>query len=167
MIRIALNGALGRMGNILAELIAEESDLTLAAAIDRSDQPVPGMPYFEGIQVTDSMEAALADADVLVDFSSPEGAVRAVQASMKVGRPMVSGTTGLGESERAVFEQATLQRKVGYYTGSDICPNRRRGRWDTCILRDEFRLTFGRVRTPRFRQSFVHGRSPTTDRCSS
>lgn len=72
MIRVGVHGAGGRMGRMVIAEIEASSDLTLAFASD-VERP------------------AALDADVIVDFSSPEG-FSALLAKSRV--PVVSGTTG-------------------------------------------------------------------------
>lgn len=73
MIRVGVHGAGGRMGRIVLAEIEAADDLVLAFACD-----------------VDRPEAL--DADVIVDFSSPEG-FAALLAKSRV--PVVSGTTGI------------------------------------------------------------------------
>lgn len=73
MIRVGVHGAGGRMGRIVVAEIEAAADLALAFACD--------------LERPESL-----DADVIVDFSSPEG-LAALLARSRV--PVVSGTTGL------------------------------------------------------------------------
>jgi 4-hydroxy-tetrahydrodipicolinate reductase len=77
MIRVGVHGASGRMGRMVLEQVKDASDLALAWACGR-DLP------------------ADLDADVIVDFSTPDGLRRLVQ---RARAPVVSGTTGLPTPE--------------------------------------------------------------------
>lgn len=50
--------------------------------------------------------AVVADSDVVVDFSSPEGFSRALSAAVDNQRPFVSGTTGLGREHVDALDDA-------------------------------------------------------------
>ena len=81
--RIALSGADGRMGSLLAHLISEDPDLQLAGGIDRD--------------TLDGIPEVLRAADVVIDFSAPELLRRLLEEHRHalVGRALVVGTTGL------------------------------------------------------------------------
>ena len=110
MIRTGVNGACGRMGGRLVALIHEDPELTLAAAIEHEQHPAMGRDVGEchqlgslGMCVT---PALVADADVLVDFSSPEASVARARECAERGVAMVVGTTGHDEAQKAEIEEA-------------------------------------------------------------
>ena len=83
--KIAIAGASGRMGQMLIEATLGQPDLALAAALDRTDSPVLGRDCGEamgkttGVRVSGEL-AALAGADVLIDFTRPEATLRHLDA---------------------------------------------------------------------------------------
>ncbi|MDD4901171.1 MAG: 4-hydroxy-tetrahydrodipicolinate reductase [Patescibacteria group bacterium] len=64
-------------------------------------------PGYQGIEVVgrvdlgDSLEKVLDQADVVVDFSSPAGTMDALEQCVGAGKAMVIGTTGHSEAEQA------------------------------------------------------------------
>jgi 4-hydroxy-tetrahydrodipicolinate reductase len=77
--RVMVFGARGRMGQALQKAIAESSSCTLVAAVGRGDQvPTPGV-------------------DLVIDFSSDEGAKSALAASERLSVPLLMGTTALSQ----------------------------------------------------------------------
>ena len=99
-VRLAVSGALGRMGAAVAAVAGETLGVELAARFDRS----PG----EGLV---SRDAALAAVEVVVDFSAPEASVAladaAAAAAAAQGRPaLVIGTTGLSPAQDAAVARA-------------------------------------------------------------
>jgi 4-hydroxy-tetrahydrodipicolinate reductase len=76
--RIAIAGAGGRMGQALIEAILAAADLSLSAAFDIDASPALGRDAGErfgratGVVVGSDVDAALHDADVLIDFTRPE-----------------------------------------------------------------------------------------------
>jgi len=115
-LRVAVSGAAGRMGRRLVALIVAEPDTELVCACDRPDHPDLGRDVGElagagptGIHLTDGIGN---DPQVVIDFSTPEGAARAVRAARESGLPIVIGTTGLGAHEKAEIEAASGQIPV-------------------------------------------------------
>ncbi len=110
MLRIAVNGACGRMGGRLVALIAEEDDMTLAAAIDSPQHPAQGKDIGETHQLGPmgvAVKAALeTDADVLIDFSSPEASVARAKECAARGVAMVIGTTGHSDDQLQAIRAA-------------------------------------------------------------
>ena len=113
MIRVCLAGARGRMGQMLAGMIAEAADLSLASALERADHPELGQPVGE-VALTDDAPAALASADVLLDFSLPAAVAAHVEAAARSGLAVVTGTTGLTEAQRAALDRAGERVAVVY-----------------------------------------------------
>lgn len=114
--RIAIAGASGRMGRELIEAIVQESDLQLSVALDQAGGVSCGQDATaflggsSGVSITDDLEA-LAGADVLIDFTRPEGTMRHLEACLRHGVKMVIGTTGFDESQRQQIEAAAA--KIG------------------------------------------------------
>lgn len=114
--RIAIAGASGRMGRELIEAIVQESDVRLAVALDQVGSTSCGqdatafLGRSSGVSITDDIEA-LADADVLIDFTRPDGTMRHLEACLRHGVKMVIGTTGFDESQRQQIRDASA--KIG------------------------------------------------------
>ena len=104
MIRIAVNGAAGRMGRRLVALASEEPDLEVVAALECDGHTHLGRDAGElaGCGRLDLPLSAEWDAaaDVLIDFSSPAGMVARLDAAAAKGAALVIGTTGCTEEER-------------------------------------------------------------------
>ncbi len=115
--RIAIAGASGRMGHMLIEAVLAAPDVSLAAALDVSASPAIGtdagafLGRVAGCAVRSDMEAALKDADVLIDFTRPEGTLHHLAICARLGVKMVIGTTGFDAAgKRAIAEAA---QKIG------------------------------------------------------
>lgn len=118
-IRIAIAGASGRMGKTLIEAILNHPDCELAGAFDQASSTSIGrdagdfMGISSGITVTDNVEAALSQADVLIDFTRPEGTLQHLALCEKHHVKAVIGTTGfepkqLDELKKASDKVATV-----------------------------------------------------------
>ncbi len=97
--KIAVTGAGGRMGRTLIEAIEADGALTLAAALEVAGNPAVGTEL-EKIRVTSDIDAAVAAADVLIDFTRPAGTMKHLEACLKHSKLLVIGTTGLSDAER-------------------------------------------------------------------
>jgi 4-hydroxy-tetrahydrodipicolinate reductase len=99
MIKVAVCGALGRMGTTVGRLANEAPDMELVGGID-----LRGGSFF-GVDVTESplIDSLLASAkpDVLIDFTAPAASVAHVRAAAKRGTAVVVGTTGFSPEQRA------------------------------------------------------------------
>lgn len=112
MSRIAITGATGRMGRTLVQLVHAADDLTLAGATDRSDSPLLGQDIGHlcglgetGILLLDSLEA-LADIDIVIDFTLPAATETHLRICRDKGFGLVIGTTGLSEAQKAAVTEA-------------------------------------------------------------
>lgn len=94
-----IQGIYGRMGHALVEKIAAREDCRIVAGVDFRPGTVGEIP------VVSSWEDA-PKADVIIDFSSPDGAVAAVQYGAAHGIPCVICSTGLAAEQEAALEQA-------------------------------------------------------------
>ncbi len=104
--RVAIAGCTGRMGRVLLECVKQADDLELHAAIEHAASEHLGKDAAEfggthGVAVRSDVEKALGGADVLIDFTRPEGTLRHLEVCHKLGVNMVIGTTGLSAQQKA------------------------------------------------------------------
>ena len=116
MIKVVINGVLGRMGGIVAGEIVAADDLTLAGAVEVAGHEGIGSTVC-GVEVTDELTSALAGADVAVDFTLPESASAFFEACSAAGVPAITGTTGLSH------QQITRAREISGSIPVLISPN--------------------------------------------
>ncbi|HVY96040.1 MAG TPA: 4-hydroxy-tetrahydrodipicolinate reductase [Solirubrobacterales bacterium] len=94
MIRVAVAGAAGKMGQAVCEAVEGAPDAELVAKAD------PAL----GVELAD----VLGDAEVVVDFTVPDTALDNVRACLDAGVHAVVGTTGFDlEAARAAAEAAS------------------------------------------------------------
>ena len=105
--KIAIAGSSGRMGRMLIEAVLASGDLRLHGALDIASSPALGqdagafLGRTTGVAVTADLDAALAGADVLIDFTRPEGTMVHLEACARLGVKAVIGTTGFTEAQKA------------------------------------------------------------------
>jgi len=105
MIRVCVSGARGRMGRMLIDLVQAASDLTLASALERQGHPELGLELGSA-HLTDDAGAAIEAADVLLDFALPEAVIEHLEPAVLHAKPVVTGTTGLGDDQQAAIDIA-------------------------------------------------------------
>lgn len=114
--RIAVAGASGRMGRMLIEAIRNSGDCVLAGALDMASSPAIGsdatafLGHASGVPITADLQAGLQNADVLIDFTRPEGTLVHLQVCAERGVKAVVGTTGFSDAQKA--EIAALAKKT-------------------------------------------------------
>jgi 4-hydroxy-tetrahydrodipicolinate reductase len=110
--RISIAGASGRMGRMLMEAIHAADDCTLAGALDIASSPFIGsdatafMGRDSGIPITSDLYRGLRGADVLIDFTRPEGTLAHLAVCRELGVNAVIGTTGFTDDQKAAIEAA-------------------------------------------------------------
>jgi 4-hydroxy-tetrahydrodipicolinate reductase len=126
-VRLAINGASGRMGSGLLQLLEGDKRFSLVHAV-----VAPGSPY-DGLSVFSSIPNALEYAsdwsrapalDVVIDFSGPAALDAALEHCLARGVALVSGTTGadtaLVERLNAAGKRIALLRAANFSLGATV-----------------------------------------------
>lgn len=112
LVRVAINGADGRMGRALIESIQNNPKTVLSGALEYAESPSLGkdagssIGIQTGVVIRDDIDAVLRDSDVLIDFTRPTGCLNAVHHCVQKGVKMVVGTTGFDEVGKQTLFQA-------------------------------------------------------------
>jgi len=132
--KIAVTGALGRMGTQIIKKINETEDLEVVLAIEIEGCSKKGMDIGEvigidkmGINLTtsDELEDSLIkdNPDVLIDFTTSNAALKNIRIASKIGVNLVIGTTGFSNKQREEIESYITNNKVA----AVISPNMSKG----------------------------------------
>ena len=106
-LRIAIAGATGRMGQMLIEAVRADDMLRLSGALDRADSPAIGQDaaafagQHTGVAITADLRQGLQGAQVLIDFTRPEGTLAHLAVCRELGVHAVIGTTGFSDAQKA------------------------------------------------------------------
>lgn len=104
-VRLLIHGATGRMGRALMRLCRDEDfGCAVVAAVARHAPQEAGVPGFAVAELDDVPEF-----DVAVDFSLPGGFDTVLALCLARKAPLVSGTTGLSEGQRAALDAAAAR----------------------------------------------------------
>jgi 4-hydroxy-tetrahydrodipicolinate reductase len=100
--KIVVTGAAGRMGRTLVATIAATAGAKVSAALERegssfigADSGVLAGLEANGVAITSNAVAAIADADAIVDFTSPDATVAFSVLAAQARAVHIIGTTGL------------------------------------------------------------------------
>jgi 4-hydroxy-tetrahydrodipicolinate reductase len=95
------------MGRMLIEAVLATDDLQLHGALDVAGSPALGqdagalLGRTTGVSIRADLDGALAGADVLIDFTRPEGTLAHLAACARLGVNAVVGTTGFSDAQKA------------------------------------------------------------------
>lgn len=120
MVQAIVHGAAGKMGRRVVAVLREDGGFVLQGAVDCPGTEAIGRDAGElagigllGVPVVDRVEAVLAGAQVIFDFSSPAAALTCLRLAAEQEVAMVIGTTGFTpEQEREVASLAARTRVV-------------------------------------------------------
>jgi 4-hydroxy-tetrahydrodipicolinate reductase len=94
------------MGRALLESAAGQEGLAVTSLWARSAESARGVGAEDHVLVSADLDAVLAAADVLVDFSLPEANERVVAAVLEHAKPLVCGVSGLDAQEQERLRRA-------------------------------------------------------------
>ncbi|MDY7576856.1 4-hydroxy-tetrahydrodipicolinate reductase [Herbaspirillum sp. RTI4] len=117
-LKIAVAGASGRMGRMLIEAIQEASDTVLTGALD-----VPGSSSLgsdaaaflgspAGVLIESDLARGLQGAQILIDFTRPEGTLEHLRYCAEHGIKMVIGTTGFDQAGKDAIAAAAQKTAI-------------------------------------------------------
>jgi len=127
--RIAVAGASGRMGRMLIEAIVSADDCVLVAALDVPESPAIGtdavafLGRSSDVLITADLRRALQTANVLIDFTRPEGTLLHAAICAELGVQMVIGTTGLSETQKSQLAAAAEQTAIVFSPNMSVGVN--------------------------------------------
>lgn len=100
MTRIAISGANGRMGRVIAALAKERGDCEIIAGIDKNTEKYDNFPIF------DSVFGLPENPGVIIDFSHPSALSDLLSYCKMNSVPLVIATTGYSDEERCEITAA-------------------------------------------------------------
>ncbi|OWY39571.1 4-hydroxy-tetrahydrodipicolinate reductase [Xenophilus sp. AP218F] len=115
--KVVIVGAGGRMGRCLIESALATPGVALHAALERAGSELIGQDaglfigQSTGVKISDDFAAALDGADVVIDFTRPEGTLAHLAACAQRGVKLIIGTTGFDEAGKAAIRAAA--EKIG------------------------------------------------------
>jgi 4-hydroxy-tetrahydrodipicolinate reductase len=129
MLKLAIAGSSGRMGRMLIEAVLASADCELSGALDQPGSAALGQDAgafagrHTGVAVTSDLHAGLAGADVLIDFTRPEGTLAHLAVCAELGVRAVVGTTGFTPGQKAALEAFAPQVPVVFAANMSVGVN--------------------------------------------
>ncbi len=117
------------MGRMLIEAVLATDDLHLAGALDIAASPSIGHDATEflgqksGVIIQSDLALALRDADVLIDFTRPEGTLEHLQACVKHQVKLIIGTTGFDEAGKVAIRAAAEKTSIVFAPNMSVGVN--------------------------------------------
>lgn len=115
MVKIAVAGAKGHMGKMIIDAVWNTEGAELVAALahkgtdkwEADEDAGASLGYNTGVKITDDYNVLrTCSAQVLIDFTRPEGTKEFLKICADVGIGMVIGTTGLDAEGKAAIEES-------------------------------------------------------------
>ena len=105
------------MGRMIIECLKNEPDAKLSAAytIEPLDFALP-----DGVVLTDKFDELFANCDVVIDFTIKDGAINLLNYARTDPKPLVIGTTGLGEDGANLLKLASAAMPILYATNMSL-----------------------------------------------
>ena len=122
-------GASGRMGRMLIESVLASPGDSLVGALDQPGSPALGqdasafLGRSAGVLIRADLDAGLAGADVLIDFTRPAGTLAHLAACRRHGSRVVIGTTGFDEAGKAAIAEAARELPIVFAANMSIGVN--------------------------------------------
>jgi 4-hydroxy-tetrahydrodipicolinate reductase len=101
MTRIIITGANGKMGRVIASIIAARDDCKAVAGVDINTEAYADFPIYK------SISEVKEQADVIIDFTNPALLGDLLDYAVKTSTPLVIGTTGYNDEQKAQIKAAS------------------------------------------------------------
>lgn len=123
MIRLVVNGARGRMGRMVLEAASALGDVQVVAIVE-----APGHPEADtrvatpwgALALRTSCEGLAGIVDAAIDFSVPKAAVGFIQDMAAQRVPIVSGTTGVSQTDLHAIREAALRAPIVWAANTSV-----------------------------------------------
>ena len=116
MIKIGIHGASGKMGKTIAQCLEDSDEAVLSTLYDtnfKGDAP-------SRVLIAKSLEELFGACDVVIDFTAKEGAINLINYARTDPKPLVIGTTGLGEEGAQLLKLASSTMPILYATNMSL-----------------------------------------------
>jgi len=107
VIKVAVAGAKGRMGSLIANLILKDSDFELVGVTEKPNSDAIGKEFCPGVKFSPSLKGISKKPQVLIDFTTLKATLYNLKEAEDLGVSMVIGTTGFSEGEVEEIRKAS------------------------------------------------------------
>jgi 4-hydroxy-tetrahydrodipicolinate reductase len=141
MIKLAVSGCQGRMGQRITALALLDKTFRISALLENKNRPdVPLLSHDIPVNFED---AALKGSGVLIEFTTPDATIAHLKSCQKYGVNMVIGTTGLSKAQIAQIKKASSKIAIVFSSNMSVGVNLVFGliRQAAQITKDEYAIT--------------------------
>lgn len=107
-VKTVITGVTGRMGQMLVKLVRDSEGFVLSGGTEKKGSAAVGLDVglachlgMLEVPVTDSLDAALGGANVVIDFTTPEASIAHAKTCAAKKVPLVVGSTGFSAEAKA------------------------------------------------------------------
>ncbi|QCI24802.1 4-hydroxy-tetrahydrodipicolinate reductase [Buchnera aphidicola (Rhopalosiphum padi)] len=129
--RIAITGAMGRMGRVLIKEIQKNKNTILTTALVKKNHPLVGEDIGEkigigkiGVSIDNTLNIEKNNFDVLIDFTKPSSTLYFLEQCCKFKKNIIIGTTGFSNEENkninAYSEKIALMISSNFSIGINL-----------------------------------------------
>ncbi|MBF0384786.1 MAG: 4-hydroxy-tetrahydrodipicolinate reductase [Candidatus Omnitrophica bacterium] len=121
MIKLAVSGCKGRMGQRITELALLDNEFALSALLEAEGNSSVGQKV--GYVKINSDYDCIRGCDVLIEFTTPEATMENLDACLEHQVKMVIGTTGLDDKQRMKIIEAAQKIPIVYSSNMSVGVN--------------------------------------------
>jgi len=123
MKQVLVAGACGRMGERIRYWVDAHPELELGAALEAPGHSRLGEEIAPGVVLSADPQAALAGADVVIDFMIPSATLDLLRAAAETGVAYVTGTTGCSDAQSKEIESLAQRIPVVHAANFSVSVN--------------------------------------------
>lgn len=121
MIKLAISGCQGRMGQRITELALYDKIFKISALLENKNRP-DVLLLSQNIPVNFE-DTALKGSDVLIEFTTPEATIAHLKSCQKYGVNMVIGTTGFTRAQITQIKKASSKIAIVFSSNMSVGVN--------------------------------------------
>ncbi|MCM8829866.1 MAG: 4-hydroxy-tetrahydrodipicolinate reductase [Candidatus Omnitrophica bacterium] len=122
--KIIVCGAAGKMGSLIIKLAIENKDkFEVKSGIEYKGHPIAGKLNQQGIPISDSLSDVISGDEVVIDFSTPDSAIKHLEICIDKNIPFVTGVTGFSNDQMMSLKKASSYIPVFYSPNMSIGVN--------------------------------------------
>lgn len=128
--KIGVTGVSGRMGKVIAELVAADPIAELATGFVRKGNNFDGADLGEflgqektGYKITSDLDQFVKSCEAIIDFSSPAFSLECAKKAAENGKIFICGTTGFSEEDKQKLVEYSKQCAIVWSSNMSVGVN--------------------------------------------
>ncbi|MBS0288066.1 MAG: 4-hydroxy-tetrahydrodipicolinate reductase [Proteobacteria bacterium] len=130
MLRLAIAGCHGRMGQALVQAITESSGVKLCGAtvspnhdlINTDIGTIAGVKPIH-LKPVDDLNFIIDNFDVLIDFTTPDATLNHLRICLENGKKIVIGTTGFNAEQKTIIQEMSQEMAIVFAPNTSVGVN--------------------------------------------